>query len=102
MLRRVADRYLPKHLSRRRKLGFRVSAFGRMQIQRDYFKNAFVADYFKLSGREFDHLFETGGQALKIRLLTLEAWCQIFIEGVARSEVREQLKRHVFFERPAA
>ena len=58
VLRRVADRYLPKILSQRKKLGFEVSAFGRMQINKKFFKRAFVTDFFKLRPKESDFLFE--------------------------------------------
>ncbi|HSF77764.1 MAG TPA: asparagine synthase-related protein, partial [Steroidobacteraceae bacterium] len=48
VIRRIADRYLPKALSQRKKLPFSVSAFHRMQIAREYFDNSFVAESFKL------------------------------------------------------
>lgn len=98
VLRRVADRYLPKQLSQRKKWGFNVTAFDRMRIRKEYFKRSFVTDYFKLSSGEFDHLFETADQSLKVKLMMLEVWGQIFIEERALPVVRESLKQHAFFD----
>ena len=97
IMRRVADRYLPKELSQRKKWGFRVTAFDRMGIRKEYFKRSFVTDYFKLSSAEFDYLFETANQTLKIKLMLLEAWGQIFIEDMGLPVVRESLRRHASF-----
>ena len=98
VIRRVADRYLPKQLSRRKKWGFNVTAFNRIRIRKEYFANSFFTDYFKLSSGEFNHLFETADQSLKVRLMMLEVWGRIFIEGMALPEVRESLKQQVFFQ----
>lgn len=49
----------PKVLSHREKLGFEVSAFERMHINKNFFKYAFVTDFFKLRQKNSDFLFET-------------------------------------------
>ncbi len=69
-----------------------------MRIRKEYFKRSFVTDYFKLSSGEFDHLFETADQSLKVKLMMLEVWGQIFIEEMALPVVRESLKQHAFFD----
>lgn len=97
VLRRVADRYLPKHLSQRKKLAFPASAFDRMRIPKEFFRGSFVSDYFKLSNDEFDILYETENQALEVRLMMLEAWAQIFIEGVEPDSVRQRLCQHAHY-----
>ncbi len=97
VIRRVADRYLPKQLSQRKKFGFPVSAFHRMRIPKEFFRDSFVTDYFKLSSDEFDLLYETEDQGLEIRLMMLEAWAQIFFEGVKPDLVRQRLRKHVHY-----
>lgn len=97
VLRRVADRYLPKSLSQRKKRGFQVSAFERMRIRRDYFKKSFVTDEFKLTEDELDLLIEGADQGLKTRLMMLEAWGQIFFVGLSPEAMQERLRQHLYF-----
>ncbi len=97
VLRRVADRYLPKSLSQRKKRGFPVSAFRRMHLHRDYFKNSFLTDHFKLTEGEFDFLIEGADQRLKTRLMMLEAWGQIFFGGLSPDAMRDKLRQHASF-----
>jgi asparagine synthase (glutamine-hydrolysing) len=98
VIRRVADRYLPKNLSQRPKWGFTVTAFDRMRIRKEFFKGAFVCDLFKLNSSEFDYLFETADQALKVKLMMLEAWGQIFIEDVGLPAVRAGMRQNAYFQ----
>ena len=97
VLRRVADRYLPKALSQRKKRGFPVSAFRRMHIRRDFFKKSFVTDYFKLTESEFDLLIEDADQPLKTRLMMLEAWGQLFFGGLSPEALQERLRQYLYF-----
>jgi len=94
VLRSVADRYLPKKLSHRKKLGLPTSAFGRMRVRKQFFKGTFVTDAFKLSRREFDLLFEMADVGLVGKLMMLEAWGQIFINGTAPHVVQDNLRQH--------
>jgi len=97
VVRRVADRYLPKELSQRKKLPFVAPALGRMKFRKELFQGSFVADYFQLSSRELDHLLETADQRLKVRLLMLEVWGRIFILGMAPPAVADSLKQQAYF-----
>ncbi len=94
-MRRVADRYLPKVVSQRQKWGFPVSAFDRMQIRPEFFANSFVVNNFKLSDEKFSYLFEGEGLGLKIRLLMLDIWGQMFIQGETRDRIQERLSQYV-------
>ena len=94
VLRQVADRYLPKSLSQRKKLGFDVNAFRRMHINNRFFDSAFVKDQFKLSNNEANHLFETADQPLTIKLMMLEIWGRLFIDNVPISVVQEDLQSY--------
>ena len=94
VLRQVADRYLPKSLSQRKKLGFDVNAFRRMHIDNRFFDSAFVKNQFKLSNNEANHLFETAGQPLTIKLMMLEIWGRLFIDNAPLSAVQEDLQSY--------
>jgi asparagine synthase (glutamine-hydrolysing) len=98
VVRCVADRYLPKELSQRKKLPFVAPALGRMRFRKEFFVGSFVADYLQLSSRELDHLFETAEQRLKVRLLMLDVWGRIFISGMSVPAVRDSLKQQAYFE----
>lgn len=91
VLRKVADRYLPKSLSQRKKLGFDVNAFRRMHIDKRFFDSAFIRDRFRLSDNEANHLFDGAGQPLTIKLMMLEIWGRLFIDNELLSEVQEDL-----------
>jgi len=91
VLRKVADRYLPKSLSQRKKRGFDVNAFRRMHIDKRFFDSAFIKDQFKLSSNEANHLFETAAQPLTIKLMMLETWGRLFIENAPLAAVQEDL-----------
>ena len=97
ILRQVADRYLPRSLSRRKKRGFPVSAYRRLQVKRELFADSFLADHFKLSGDEVDFLLEGADQGLKSRLVMMEAWGQLFFCGRSQEEVRAQLRQNLHF-----
>ena len=68
-----------------------------MQIEKEYFKESFVRDLFNLSRVEFDHLFETADRTLKVRLMMLEVWGQILIEGMTVPDVSQGLTKQVSF-----
>ena len=92
VLRKVADRYLPKILSQRKKRGFDVNAFRRMQIDKRFFESGFVKDHFKLSKNESDYLFETADQTLTNKLMMLEIWGRLFFHDDALSDVQQSLQ----------
>ncbi|WP_299616433.1 asparagine synthase (glutamine-hydrolyzing) [Pelagibius sp.] len=97
ILRRVADRYLPKSLSQRKKLGFPVSAYRRMDIACDYFKDALVADWFDLTESDLEFLLGEADQRLKTRLVMLETWGQVFFSGQSLGAISDKLRQHVSF-----
>jgi len=97
VLRMVADRYLPKELSRRKKLGFAVTAFERLRIPPAYFRNSFLAHYFGLANREADFLADSAEQSLLVDLLLLDVWGEMFIAGSEREGIKRRLREHVSF-----
>ncbi len=97
VLRKVADRYIPKVLSRRRKGAFPVTAFERMRVSSDYFRNSFVADFFELGFHDLDLLLSSCGQALRTRLLLLDVWGQICFDALSEQECVDRLRRHISF-----
>lgn len=97
VLRKVADRYLPKELSRRKKLGFEVKTFDRMRIPPAYFRNSFVANYFQLEKKEMEYLAENAEQSLLVALLLLDIWGEMFIFGSSREGLIQRLRKGISF-----
>lgn len=98
ILRKVADRYLPRDLSRRKKMGFHVTAYDRMQIGVRYFgEDGFVARLFGLDKRRLNMLIETGSQELRARLLMLEVWGRVCLGNERRENVSEDLRREITY-----
>jgi len=95
VLRKVADRYLPKQLSRRKKLGFPVDAYARTEIPQSYFEESFVRDFFQLSQNGLNHLMAGATQWMKVRLVLLEVWAQICLGWTSQESARQKLQQHL-------
>lgn len=94
VVRMVADRYVPRALSRRKKLGFPVSAYARMQVRPEMFKGGFVADLYRLNEAAMRELTSEADRAFIVRLLLLEVWGRIFFQGGSPDGLVAELYRH--------
>jgi asparagine synthase (glutamine-hydrolysing) len=97
IVRKLADRYIPKKLSRRRKLGFPTTAIKRMNISKSYFRNSFVEEYLTLSRPVLNYLYEHSNQTMKLRLLFLDVWGQVCLNSSSIESVKEKLTSHISF-----
>ena len=97
VLRQVANRYLPKSLSQRKKRGFPVSAYRRLRVRRELFTDSFLADHFRLAESEFDFLLEGADRGLTNRLVMMEAWGQLFFCGRSQEEVAGKLRQNLHY-----
>ncbi|MFT4582887.1 MAG: asparagine synthase (glutamine-hydrolyzing) [Gammaproteobacteria bacterium] len=100
VVREVADRYIPKNLSRRKKWGFEVSAIRRMQTSPEYFRDSFFARHFKLSHQEMTYFLNEADRNLKTRILMLETWGQMFINDVPVQTIQDKLLKHASIQKP--
>jgi asparagine synthase (glutamine-hydrolysing) len=98
VLRKVAERYLPAVLSRRRKRGFPINAHARMQIPAEFFKNSFLADLFDLDRQATRYLINHASRELKRRLLHLEVWAHVCLHNAPRHKIVEKLKNHIIVQ----
>lgn len=97
VLRRVADRYLPRHLSRREKLPFTVDAAQRLKVDPRFFHRGMVSELFGLTDQAIDQVMQQAPQPLVLRLLHLEVWMHVCIALDAREEIRSRLLDHTSF-----
>lgn len=99
VLRKVADRYLPKALSRRKKLGFPVNAYDRLRISNSYFNSSFVTDLYGMSGQVVEHLMDASTQDEKVKLLLLDVWGEVCVREKGQDEMLSKLRRHLTIEK---
>jgi asparagine synthase (glutamine-hydrolysing) len=95
VLREVAQRYLPAALARRTKRGFPIGAHSRMCIAPELFDDSFVADLFELDGRGIRFLLDRANQNLRLRLLHLEVWGGVCLQGMGPGDVKARLQKHI-------
>jgi asparagine synthase (glutamine-hydrolysing) len=95
ILRQVGDRYLPKSLSRRPKKPFTVNTFERFQFTSTLFQESFIQDLFGLSSQEMDYLFANSDRQLKLKLLHLDIWGDLFIRKIAKEKITKRLKEQI-------
>jgi asparagine synthase (glutamine-hydrolysing) len=91
IIRKIADRWLPRQLSRRRKIGFPVDAYRRMQIAPAFFRNSLCRDLMDLGEKEIDYFVTNASQNLKIRLLHLEVWAHVCLYDLPADQMLSRL-----------
>jgi asparagine synthase (glutamine-hydrolysing) len=94
VLRKVAERYLPRFLAQRTKRGFPISAPARIRIKPELFKDSFVSDVLTLRAAQSDFLVN---HDLRLRLLHLDVWARVCLQGAPPDEVRARLESCVTF-----
>ena len=95
VVRKIADRYIPRALSQRKKIGFPTNAYDRMRFAPSFFKSGFVADLYRLGDHALTHLLENSDRDLRVRLLMLEVWGRLFFRGITQAEVTGEMLRHI-------
>jgi asparagine synthase (glutamine-hydrolysing) len=95
VLRKVAERYLPAALAWQKKVGFPIGATARMHIAPELFEDSFVADLFELGSREVRFLVDHAGRDLTLRLLYLDVWGRVCLEGASTDDVTRRLQKYV-------
>lgn len=95
VIRQTAERYLPKALSHRPKWPFRVDAFQRMQVPSSFFEQASVIDFFGLSSKALQHFNDKAPRDLKLKLMHLDVWIDLFLNHRSQSEIATKLRAHI-------
>lgn len=83
VVRAVADKYIPKHLSQRIKVGFWTTVFQRLDIDDAFYQSDALADLLGLSKRQIARLVENASHDLRLRLLHLDIWMRTCIQDEA-------------------
>ncbi len=95
VVRAVADRYVPKKLSQRIKVGFWTTVFQRLEIADGFFETSRLGDLLTLSRPQLKRLATEASDDLKLRLLHLDVWTRVCLEGEADEMSVSRLMEHV-------
>ena len=101
-LREVANRYLPKVLSQRKKLGFPTDAYARTEIDDAYLQRSTIPEMFKLTKGQASYFIHASDSEYRVRLLFLDVWTRLFTMGQSIDEVQSALDGAVRVTRLAA
>lgn len=91
VVRKVADRYLPRHLSRRIKIGFWTTVLQRLDVDPAFFRGSWVQHELQLSDAQIARTATGADQDLRMRLLHLDVWGRLMLEGDDREVVRASI-----------
>jgi hypothetical protein len=64
-----------------------------MQCAPAFFKDGFVAGFYRLGERALEHLLDVSDREFRVRLLMLEVWGRLFFQGESESELTAELLR---------
>ena len=81
VVRQVAARYIPRGLSHRNKFGFWTTVFDRIRIDPRYFHNSWIGGLIGLTSAQLDDMCAASNPQFLLRMLHLDMWGRICIEG---------------------
>ena len=89
----MADRYIPRALSQRIKIGFWTTVFQRMEVAEEYFADSYVRELFELTRPQMAAVVKEADQDLRMRLLHLDVWGQVCLRDLPRADLTAKLSR---------
>ncbi len=96
LLRKVAERYLPKELSQIEKRSFHLGhSYGMIQLPAEFYKDSCIREIYDLSAGEIEYLINKAPERFKRRLMHLEVWCRVCLHEIPSSTVSESLAKYI-------
>ncbi len=96
VIRQLADRYLPRKLSRRIKIGWPTTFLERMSIKPEFFiEQGCLREWLELSERELRYFMEHSPQHLKTTLMYLEVWAHVCFYQKPKDSLRKKMKDYI-------
>ncbi len=95
VVREVADRYVPRDLSQRIKVGFWTTVFDRLNISPNYFSGSRIADVMELSSAQMKQTIEAASPDLTLRLMLADVWVAGVLDKEDQSVTTARLRDHV-------
>lgn len=100
VLREVARRWMPRRLAGRIKIGFWTTVQRRMRVAARYFDDSPLHDLLRVAPPELRSAVETADQDLQMRLLHLDVWARVCLDGASAEASAQRLSDAVSI-RPA-
>lgn len=97
VLRKLAERYLPRQIAHRVKRPFLTTALDRMQIPPEYFDDSLLAEWFQLTKPRMRFVAQHASNKLRMRLLTLDVWSRLFFAQQSISQIQRRLRSSLTF-----
>lgn len=95
VVRTVADRYMPRGLSQRIKVGFWTTTFQRMEAAPAFYASSRLGDLLQMSRGQIDRTVRAADHDLRLRLLHLDVWARVMVDGEDPAVSVERLREHV-------
>jgi asparagine synthase (glutamine-hydrolysing) len=95
VVREVADRLMPRHLSQRIKVGFWTTTFQRMEASPEFYTTSRLGDLFGLSRQQVADTVAAAPADLRLRLLHCDVWMRVMIDGESPDVSVARLRKHV-------
>lgn len=95
VVRTVADRYMPRGLSQRIKVGFWTTTFQRMEAAPAFYATSRLGDLLGLTGAQLARTVEGADHDLRLRLLHCDVWARVMIDGEDPDVSVARLRDHV-------
>jgi asparagine synthase (glutamine-hydrolysing) len=95
VIRKLADRYLPRKLSRRVKTPWPTTFLERMRVSPKFFEGGCLSDWLQLSGREITYCMERAPQSFQTTLMYLEVWAHVCFYQKPKEEIHRKIREHV-------
>jgi asparagine synthase (glutamine-hydrolysing) len=90
LLKRVAERYLPREVIYRKKIGFPVPWYNYLRYEDDLFKDGFVSSHLSMPTPLMQRVTNDDPEML-LRFVTLEIWGRLFIYRENRDRIKSLL-----------
>lgn len=94
ILRKTAQKYLPKKLAYRNKVGFSMYGFDRINIKKGFFNNGFLENLLKLNKQGIEELETNTYKSLLWKLAAVEIWGQLHVQKRNIPEVNNLVENY--------
>lgn len=94
ILRKTAEKYLPKRLYRKRKNGFPMSGHKFIRLKSGFFRNGWIEENLSLITKAQDFMLETQDPYFLAKLASVDIFGRIFGLGESRDKVKAHVLEH--------
>ena len=95
IVRKLADKKLPKQLSHKKKSGFPSYALRNAIVQPEFFKNGHVSNILQLDSKQIKYMCSNFNNYNTALLASVEIWCKLFIENESIANVSALINNYI-------